>query len=45
MIYSGDAGYLEQVEIDTNHFLGNYPESCELHALRSNEVNVPVIAL
>ena len=24
---------LEEVEIDTNHFLGNFPESCEIHAL------------
>ncbi|KAK1218815.1 Allantoicase [Marasmius sp. AFHP31] len=27
------AGYLEQVEIDTAHFKGNFPESCEVHAL------------
>ncbi|KAG7098760.1 hypothetical protein E1B28_000669 [Marasmius oreades] len=26
-------GYLEQVEIDTNHFKGNFPDSCEVHAL------------
>lgn len=31
----GAAGYLEQVEIDTAHFKGNFPESCELHALSS----------
>ncbi|KAH9948539.1 Allantoicase, partial [Amylocystis lapponica] len=34
----GDAGYLSQVEIDTAHFKGNFPESCELHAVRSNEI-------
>lgn len=28
---------LEEVEIDTNHFLGNFPESCEIHALYTNE--------
>ncbi len=28
---------LEEVEIDTNHFLGNFPESCEIHALCINE--------
>ncbi|KAF9263328.1 Allantoicase [Marasmius fiardii PR-910] len=32
-------GYLEQVEIDTNHFKGNFPESCELHGLYLEEVD------
>ncbi|KAJ4001585.1 galactose-binding domain-like protein [Lentinula boryana] len=28
-------GFLEQVELDTAHFKGNFPESCEIHALAS----------
>ncbi|KAF5370869.1 hypothetical protein D9758_001924 [Tetrapyrgos nigripes] len=33
-------GYLQYVEIDTAHFKGNFPESCELHALYSeNEID------
>lgn len=28
---------MEEVEIDTNHFLGNFPESCEIHALHAGE--------
>lgn len=32
----GAPGNLEHVEIDTAHFKGNFPESCELHALFSN---------
>lgn len=32
----GTPGNLEQVEIDTAHFKGNFPESCELHALFSD---------
>ena len=35
MFYSGAPAVLSEVEIDTNHFLGNFPESCEIHALRS----------
>ncbi|KAI0775697.1 allantoicase [Trametes elegans] len=38
IIKLGDAGYLSQVEIDTAHFMGNFPESCELHALHSSEL-------
>jgi allantoicase len=30
---SGAPGALEQIEIDTAHFKGNFPESCEVHAL------------
>jgi allantoicase len=30
---SGAPGVLEQVEIDTAHFKGNFPESCEMHAV------------
>ncbi|KAH9931066.1 allantoicase [Epithele typhae] len=29
-------GFLAQAEIDTAHFKGNFPESCELHALHSD---------
>ncbi|KAF9529194.1 Allantoicase [Crepidotus variabilis] len=31
----GAPGHLEQVEIDTHHFLGNFPESCEIYAIES----------
>lgn len=31
--FRGTPGYLEQVEIDTKNFLGNFPESCEIHAI------------
>ncbi len=31
--FRGTPGYLEQVEIDTKHFLGNFPESCQIHAI------------
>jgi allantoicase len=30
---SGAPGLLEQVEIDTKNFLGNFPESCEIHGI------------
>ncbi|KAJ7680563.1 galactose-binding domain-like protein [Mycena polygramma] len=33
IIKLGAPGTLEQVEIDTAHFKGNFPESCEIHAL------------
>ncbi|KAJ7647130.1 galactose-binding domain-like protein [Roridomyces roridus] len=32
IIKLGAPGALEQVEIDTAHFKGNFPESCEIHA-------------
>lgn len=32
LFHSGAPGYLEQVEIDTAHFKGNFPESCEIEA-------------
>lgn len=28
---------MSNIELDTNHFLGNFPESCEIHALRSSQ--------
>ncbi|KAI0930256.1 hypothetical protein AcV5_007017 [Taiwanofungus camphoratus] len=38
IIKLGDAGFLSHVEIDTAHFKGNFPESCELHAVHSDEL-------
>ncbi|KAJ3883656.1 galactose-binding domain-like protein [Lentinula edodes] len=35
IIKLGAPGFLEQVELDTAHFKGNFPESCEIHALTS----------
>jgi allantoicase len=35
MFYSGAPALLSEVELDTNHFIGNFPESCEIHALRT----------
>jgi allantoicase len=29
----GASGVIEKVEVDTNHFKGNYPESCELEGV------------
>jgi allantoicase len=29
-------GQLERIEVDTNHFKGNYPESCSLEACRAS---------
>jgi allantoicase len=37
----GDGGYLSHVEIDTAHFKGNFPESCELHAINSPDLVPP----
>jgi allantoicase len=33
----GAPGELSEIEIDTLHFLGNFPESCEVHALNGSE--------
>ncbi|TDL25906.1 allantoicase [Rickenella mellea] len=35
----GAPGNLEHAEIDTAHFMGNFPESCEIHGVHSNDVN------
>ncbi|GLB37590.1 putative ureidoglycolate lyase [Lyophyllum shimeji] len=35
IIKLGVAGFLECVEVDTAHFKGNFPESCEIHGLYS----------
>ncbi|KAG1832526.1 galactose-binding domain-like protein [Suillus variegatus] len=37
IIKLGAPGHLGTVEIDTAHFKGNFPESCELHALCSED--------
>jgi allantoicase len=37
----GYGGYLSHVEIDTAHFKGNFPESCELHAIDSPDLIPP----
>ncbi|KAL0956407.1 hypothetical protein HGRIS_002554 [Hohenbuehelia grisea] len=41
----GAPGLLEYVEIDTAHFKGNYPESCEIHALSSSTLLPSAFAL
>ncbi|KAG2354899.1 galactose-binding domain-like protein [Suillus spraguei] len=37
IIKLGTPGHLRTVEIDTAHFKGNFPETCELHALCSED--------
>lgn len=39
--HRGAAGRLQVAEIDTAHFKGNFPESCELHGYLSAEREVP----
>ena len=39
MVVAVEGGLLELTEIDTAHYMGNYPESCEMHALASDEVS------
>lgn len=34
----GTTGILSHTEIDTAHFMGNFPESCELHAINSSSL-------
>ncbi|KAF5380344.1 hypothetical protein D9615_004567 [Tricholomella constricta] len=36
IIKLGVAGFLEHVDIDTAHFKGNFPESCEIYGLYSD---------
>lgn len=38
LLHSGDLGLLSHTEIDTAHFKGNFPESCEMHAARSTSI-------
>ncbi|KDQ57822.1 hypothetical protein JAAARDRAFT_156860 [Jaapia argillacea MUCL 33604] len=42
IIKLGAPGYLSQAEIDTANFKGNFPESCELHALTSPDL-IPTV--
>jgi allantoicase len=41
IIKLGEPGLLNYAEIDTNHFLGNFPESVELHATLVEDGKVP----
>jgi allantoicase len=41
IIKLGEPGLLSYAEIDTNHFLGNFPESVELHAILSEGNQLP----
>lgn len=42
VIKLGEPGYLEWADIDTNHFVGNFPESAELHGIVApSEVDLP----
>jgi allantoicase len=38
MLHRGCPGVLDHVEIDTNHFMGNFPESAQVHATHSTMV-------
>lgn len=40
MFFRGAPGILEQIEIDTANFMGNYPESAEVHAIKSDLVSI-----
>lgn len=37
-LFRGIPGFLDHIEIDTNHFMGNFPESVQVHATNSNMV-------
>ncbi|KAF9501861.1 allantoicase [Pleurotus eryngii] len=37
IIKLGSPGALEYVEVDTLHFKGNFPDSCELHAIHASD--------
>jgi allantoicase len=43
-ITRGAPGELESVEVDTAHFMGNFPESCELHALNAPKGNTQPVS-
>ncbi|KAI0341953.1 Allantoicase [Trametopsis cervina] len=38
VIRLGDEGLLSHTEVDTAHFMGNFPESCEIHAINSRDL-------
>jgi allantoicase len=40
----GAAGTIERIEIDTNHFKGNYPESASLEACRAERATLKKLA-
>ena len=40
----GAPGVVERVEIDTNHFKGNYPESASLEGCRTGETSLEALA-
>jgi len=40
----GAASLVQRVEIDTNHFKGNYPESASLEGCRTGETSLEVLA-
>lgn len=40
-IYSGEPGFLSYAEVDTAHFLGNFPESTEILATVHDSATVP----
>jgi allantoicase len=40
----GAPGEIHRVEVDTNHFKGNYPESCSLEACRTAETRIEALA-
>ena len=37
----GAPGLVERIEVDTNHFKGNYPESCSLEGVRAPGASLP----
>ena len=39
-VFRGAPGNLETAEIDTANFVGNYPESAELHGILSEKVRI-----
>ncbi|KAH0827389.1 galactose-binding domain-like protein [Lanmaoa asiatica] len=41
IIQLGAPGRLQVAEIDTAHFKGNFPESCELHGCNTTKADVP----
>ncbi|GJJ06320.1 hypothetical protein Clacol_000511 [Clathrus columnatus] len=43
IIRLGQPGILDRIEIDTNHFKGNCPESCEIHACFSPNQDIPSV--
>jgi allantoicase len=40
----GAPGEIHRVEVDTNHFKGNYPESCSLEGCRTAEARLEALA-